>query len=305
MSGYLSISPEVQQALDARQAVVAFETTILSFGLPSPVNERVGFLCESVAREMGAVPATVAILNGQVRVGLDASEIRYFCSRSPDIAKVNLQNFAAALVSKRRGAFTVAASVKACAMAGIRVFATGGIGGVHRGYAKTLDISSDLRALAEYPVIVVSAGAKSILDVGATLEVLETLGVPVVGYNTDRFPLFFTAESSFELDQKCDSPEAVAALARTHFECGGRGMLVVTPVPSEYSLPREELDRWIETALEEASARGVTGKAVTPFLLERLESLSGGRTLKANEALIENNARLASRIAVAYSRAYQ
>jgi len=298
----LRIAPEVAAALERRLPVVAFETTILSFGLPQPINRTVGTLCEEVAREAGCVPATVAILHGEVAVGLSAAEIDYFCSQPPEVTKVNLQNFAAVLAARKPGALTVAASVRACALAGLRVFATGGIGGVHRGFAQSLDISSDLSALAQYPVIVVSAGAKSILDVAATLEALETLGVPVVGYRTDRFPLFFSADSPHRLDITCDSPEEIAALARTHFACDGKGMLVVTPVPPSHSIALPELERWIDTALAEAAAQQIAGKAVTPFLLARLESLSGGRTLAANQALIENNARLAGLIASALEK---
>ncbi len=299
MKNALVMGQEVEQALSRGIPIVAYETTILSFGLPEPMNREVAELCEKVAREAGCVPATLAILDGQVKIGLTKEEILFFCTRAPHIVKVNLQNFAAALARRQPGALTVAASMKACALAGLRVFATGGIGGVHRGYAQTLDISSDLRALAEFPVVVVSAGAKSILDVGATLEVLETLGVPVIGYRTDRFPLFFTAESPYRLDIVCDSPDEVAALARIHFACGGKGLLVVTPVPADASIPMVELENWIEKALADAAANNVSGKAVTPYLLERLEMLSQGRTLAANRALIENNARLAAAIAQA------
>ncbi|MGB9692862.1 MAG: pseudouridine-5'-phosphate glycosidase [Candidatus Sumerlaeaceae bacterium] len=295
----LAIAPEVNHALTHNVPVVAFETTILSFGLPEPINREVGQLCENVAREAGCVPATVAILDGRVKIGLTSDELLFFCTRAPHIVKVNLQNFAAVLARKQPGALTVAASLKACALAGVRVFATGGIGGVHRGYAQTLDISSDLRALAEYPVVVVSAGAKSILDIGATLEVLETLGVPVIGYRTSHFPLFFTAGSAYRLDTVCESPAEVADLAHTHFACGGKGMLVVTPVPSPSSIPPSDLEHWITQALADAAANSVTGKAVTPYLLERLEMLSQGRTLTANRALIENNARLAAAVAQA------
>lgn len=299
MNKFISYSDEVAHSLEIGRPIVAFETTILSFGLPYPLNEQVGTLCERVAREAGCTPATLAILNGRIVIGLGPEEIRFFCSKPPNVMKVNLQNFAAALRARCPGALTVAASVKACAMAGLRVFATGGIGGVHRGFAQTLDISSDLRALAQFPVVVVSAGAKSILDVGATLEALETLGVPVVGYRTKRFPLFFSAESPYELELCFDSPEEVAEFSRIHFATGGAGILVVTPVPPTHSVPLGELERWIAQALAEADSQKVTGKAVTPFLLQRLEELSAGRTLKANEALIANNAELAARISCA------
>lgn len=299
MNEWLRVAPEIAEAVSSGAPVVAFETTILSFGLPRPLNEEVGALCEQTAREVGAVPATLALLDGQVCIGLNEQERALFCSGCSEIVKVNLQNFAAVLATKRPGALTVAASLRACAMAGIRVFATGGIGGVHRGFAESLDISSDVRALAEAPVVAVSAGAKSILDVGATLEVLETLGVPVVGYRTGYFPLFFSAQSPYALECRCETPEEVARLARAHFACGSGGMLVVTPVPESDSIPQDELEAWTERALREAAQQGVSGKAVTPFLLSRLEVLSGGRTLAANRALIANNARVAAEIACA------
>ncbi len=299
MNKLICYSSEVKQALDDGRPIVAFETTILSFGLPYPANEQVGFLCERIVREAGATPATLAILDGRVVVGLTREEIRFFCSKPPNVMKVNLQNFPAALKARCPGALTVAASVKACAMAGLRVFATGGIGGVHRGFAQTLDISADLRALAQYPVVVVSAGAKSILDVGATLEALETLGVPVVGYRTQRFPLFFTAESPYELDLSFETVEEIAEFVRLHFATGGAGILVVTPVPQEHSVPLDELEQWIAQALREAESAKAAGKAVTPFLLRRLEELSGSRTVKANKALIANNAELAARLSCA------
>lgn len=303
MNEYLEISQEVLEAQRKADPIVAFETTILSFGLPQPLNREVAHACEHTVRNLGGVPATVAILNGRVKVGLTSAELDFFCSRTPEISKVNLQNFAAVLAGGKPGALTVAASLRACAMAGISVFATGGIGGVHRRYAQILDISSDLRALAEYPVIVVCSGAKSILDIGATLELLETLGVPVVGYGTDRFPMFFTAESPYRLDIVCNEAAELARLARIHFASGGKGMLVAVPVPKEFSISRHELEQWIETALVDASAQQLGGKALTPFLLARLEHLSGGKTLAANRALVENNARVAAQIAQALAQA--
>jgi pseudouridine-5'-phosphate glycosidase len=295
----LDISPRIAEALAQQEAIVAFETTILSFGLPHPLNEEVAFACEVAARGSGAVPATVALLDGKIRVGLRDDEIQYFCSRSPEIQKVNLQNFAAVLASGRPGALTVAASVRACALAGIRVFATGGIGGVHRGFSQTLDISSDLRALAEYPVAVVCAGAKSVLHIPATLETLETLGVPVVGFRTTTFPMFFTRDSHHELDTSFDDAADLARFLRIQWSCGGGGALVVTPVPAEHAIPPGEIESWISTALADAACSEVSGKRVTPFLLERLEELSGGRTLDANRALVMNNATVAAQVAAA------
>lgn len=298
-SEYLDISPDVRDALAVGRPVVAFETTILSFGLPVPLNREVALEAEAAAREGGAVPATVGILDGRVRIGLSVDEISFFCSGDASIRKVNLQNFAAVLTSGAAGALTVAGSVKACAMAGIRVFATGGIGGIHRGFAATLDISSDLRALATLRVVVVCAGAKSVLDVPATLEALETLGVPVVGYRTKTFPLFFAADSDQVLETSFDEVEPLAAFVRTHFDVNATGVLLANPVPPEAAVPIVELERWINSAIAEAQANNITGKSVTPFLLERLEQFSGGQTLAANRALVANNARLAARLAAA------
>ena len=302
MNKLLRTAPEVARALNEDRPIVAFETTILSFGLPQPANRNVAALCEQAARDAGCTPATLAILEGRIAVGMSPEEIDFFCTQSPEIAKVNLQNFGAVLAARKPGALTVAASVRACALANLPVFATGGIGGVHRGFAQTPDISSDLRALGEYPVVVVSAGAKSILDVAATLELLEALGVPVVGYRTDRFPLFFSAESPYQLDIVCHSPQEVATLARSHFDSDGRGFLVVTPVPDSSSIPLSRLEQWIDTALREAADQHITGKALTPFLLARLSELSGGQTLAANQALIQNNARVAAQIASALAK---
>lgn len=298
MNPYLELSEEVAYALAHAQPIVAFETTILSFGLPSPLNEQVAFGCERLAREYGAVPATVALLEGKVRVGLHADEIRYFCSRKDEVTKVNLQNFAATLAEKRAGALTVAASMQACALAGIRVFATGGIGGVHRGFSQTLDISSDLRALAQLPVAVVCAGAKSILDVAATLEALETLGVPVAGFATRSFPLFYARESTLALETVCNTAAELARLVRTHFATATSGVLVANPIPAEKALTPEQLEVWVAQALKEAADQGISGKRLTPYLLERLEHASAGKTLEANQALVFNNSRVAAQLAV-------
>jgi pseudouridine-5'-phosphate glycosidase len=292
-------TPEVAMALERQMPVVGFETTILSFGLPSPLNSQIADDCERITRDSGAVPATVAVLDGKICAGLTAEERAFFCSHDPAIRKVNLQNMASTIATRQPGALTVATSMQACALAGIRVFATGGIGGVHRDFGRSLDVSSDLKALAQYPVAVVCAGAKSILDVPATLEVLETLGVPVVGFQAKTFPLFFTRESPHAMEANFQTEEEIADFLRVHFQLSASGVLIVTPVPQEAGADRKDLDRWIATAMAEASREGVTGKRVTPFLLERLEKLSGGKTLQANSALIRNNARVAARIACA------
>jgi pseudouridine-5'-phosphate glycosidase len=293
------LSPEVATALAAGRAVVALETTILSFGLPWPVNAQVAAACEQAVRDEGAVPATMAALDGEIRVGLTPRERDFFCSRDPAIRKVNSQNLAAVLADGGPAAFTVAASLQACALAGIRVFATGGIGGVHRGFAQTLDISADLTALARHPVVTVCSGAKSILDVPATLEVLETLGVPVAGWGTTCFPLFLCRESRLPLDIRVDDAATAARLAAAHFALGGAGILIAVPPPAEQALGADDVNRWTATALAEARCTGVSGKAVTPFLLERLESLSAGASVRANEALVVNNAAVAGRVAAA------
>lgn len=297
MEEYLDLSPEVRTAITDRRPVVGFETTILSFGLPVPLNREVAFEVQRCARDEGAVPATLGILDGRVRIGLSDSEIEFFCSRDPSIHKVNLQNFAAVLASGAPGALTVSGSMHACAMAGIRVFATGGIGGVHRGFAATLDMSSDLKALATYPVAVVCAGAKSVLDVPATLEALESLGVPVVGFDTTTFPLFFAADSDQVLEFAFREVESLAHFVKVHFDVGPGGVLVANPVPRGTAVPTPELEKWINSAMAEARCAHITGKRVTPFLLERLEQFSQGGTLNANRSLVANNARLASRLA--------
>ncbi|MCX7717663.1 MAG: pseudouridine-5'-phosphate glycosidase [Candidatus Sumerlaeaceae bacterium] len=302
MTAPLRLSAEAAAALAAGRPIVALETTILSFGLPQPANGRVAHACERAIREAGAVPATVAALGGEIRVGLDAAELDFFCSRDASIRKVNTQNLAAVLAAGAPGAFTVAASLRACDLAGIRVFATGGIGGVHRGYAETMDISADLTALARHPVVTVCSGAKSILDVAATLEALETLGVPVAGFRTDVFPRFICSQSGHMLDIRVDDAADAARLAATHFAISRAGLVLAVPPPAEVSVPAADLDAWTAEALEGARRAGVRGKALTPFLLERLETLSAGATLRANEALVVNNATVAAHVAVALAR---
>lgn len=295
----LCISQEVESALEADQPVVAFETTILTFGLPQPLNREVAARCEAIARAEGATPATLAILDGEMRVGLDPEEVAFFCSRDSDIRKVNLQNLSAVLHARKPGALTVAACLQVCSLAGLQLFATGGIGGVHRQFQHQPDISADLVALSRFPVATVCAGAKSILDVPATLEALETLGVPVIGFGTDTLPLFHARESGHKLDTWFEDVSALAEFLHVHFQVARGGVLVVAPVPEAHAIDHTELEGWISEALAAAAAEGVSGKKVTPFLLERLEGLSDGRTLQANRALVENNAGIAARIAKA------
>ncbi len=295
----LNLAPEVRAALEAHRPVVALESTVISHGLPWPENLELARRMEARVRAGGATPATVALLKGAVKVGLTDSEIEHL-ARAPGIMKVSRRDYPVAVAQKRDGATTVAGTMIAAHWAGIKVFATGGIGGVHRGAGT--DVSADLPELAHTPVVVVCAGAKAILDLPATLEWLETHGVPVVGYGTDEFPAFYSRESGLKLDARADSPAEAAAIARAMWELGfGGGMLVCVPCPAEAARPREEMEGVISTALREAEAQGIRGKAVTPFLLARVSELTHGESKAANLALLENNARVAAEIAVAMS----
>lgn len=301
MSAYLDIRPEVAAALAEGAPVVALETTLIAHGLPAPRNLKTARRLEAIVREGHAVPATVGLIDGKVRIGLSGPELERF-AREDGIAKVSRRDLGPVLAGPQPGATTVAATMACAALAGIRVVATGGIGGVHRGGESSLDVSADLRELARSPLAVVCAGAKSILDLPRTLEVLETLGVPVVGYGTDEFPAFFARGAGLRLAARADSPEAAAAIMRAHWGLGlGGGLLVANPVPATAALDPGALDGWLRAALAEAAAAGLAGPAVTPFLLDRLAHLSGGRTLETNVALLENNARLGAAIACAYA----
>ena len=302
MTPRLHIRPEVADALEGGRAVVALESTVISHGLPPPHNLEIARRLEAVIRERGAVPATIAILDGQLRVGLDDAEIEHLATAS-GIAKVSRRDLGAVLARGGDGATTVASTMIAAAMAGIRVFATGGIGGVHRSGESSLDVSADLIELGRSPVAVVASGAKAILDLPRTLEVLETHGVPVIGYGTDRFPAFFSRDSGLALDARADGPETAAAIMAAHWDLGlSSGLLIGNPVPEADGLAPEEVETWIQTALGEAEAAAITGAEVTPFLLGRLTELSGGRTLAANMALLENNAAVAAEISRAFAR---
>ena len=300
----LNLAPEVRAALEAHRPVVALESTVISHGLPWPENLELARRMEARVRAGGATPATVALLKGEVKVGLIDSEIEYLARPvspgAPGILKVSRRDYPVAVAQKRDGATTVAGTMIAAHWAGIKVFATGGIGGVHRGAGT--DVSADLPELAHTPVVVVCAGAKAILDLPATLEWLETHGVPAVGYGTDEFPAFYSRESGLKLEARADSPAEAAAIARAMWELGfGGGMLVCVPCPAEAARPREEMEGVISTALREAEAQGIRGKAVTPFLLARVSELTHGESKAANLALLENNARVAAEIAVAMS----
>ncbi|HZN11562.1 MAG TPA: pseudouridine-5'-phosphate glycosidase [Blastocatellia bacterium] len=293
----LVISRGVARALAAGGAVVALESTVIAHGLPAPHNLEAARACEAAVRAGGAEPATVAVLGGRPVVGLDGDQLAEVASRD-GVAKVNLANLARVCHRGEWGATTVAASLHLAHRAGVRVFATGGIGGVHRGAGESFDISADLAALARYPLIAVSAGAKAILDLPKTLEALETLGVPVIGYGTDELPAFYSRHSGLRLETRAESAAEVAGLARAHWGLGGAGaVLVVAPVPAADEVPAAEVGAAIDEALTAAVGARVTGKDVTPFLLARVAGRTGGRALRANLALLANNARIAGEIA--------
>ena len=289
--------PAVAQAQLIGRGVVALETTVIAHGLPAPLNVETAHACEQAVRLSGAQPATIGILAGQPKVGLTQPEIAQLAAQ-PEVVKVNLANLGATVAQKRWGATTVAATMYFAHRANLRVFATGGIGGVHRGASDSFDISADLTALAKYPVMVVCAGAKAILDLPKTLEVLETYGVPVIGYQTDELPAFYSRTSGLKLDLRADTPTAVAAIAKAHWQLGfTSGVLVVLPVPEPDAIMAAEMELFIAEALREADQRHITGKAVTPFLLSHIAARTEGRALRANIALLQNNARLAGEIA--------
>jgi pseudouridine-5'-phosphate glycosidase len=301
MNEYLDVSPEVAEALAGGTSVVALESTIISHGFPYPANVECALESERVCREEGAAPATIAVLGGRLCVGLTAAQIEHLGS-AHGIAKVSRRDLGIVVARASDGATTVAGTMAIAAMAGIRVFATGGIGGVHRGAQETFDVSADLLELARTEVAVVCAGAKSVLDLGLTLEVLETHGVPVLGYGTDEFPAFYTRTSGLGVDARVDTPEEVAAVLRVRHEMGlGGGVVVANPIEPECEVDRVTLDRWTDEALAAAEEAGVTGKRVTPFLLARLHAISGGATEQANMRLVWSNVRLAARVAAALS----
>jgi len=298
-SAFLDVQPEIAAALARRQPVVALESTIIAHGMPHPANVATAREVEAIVRKHGAIPATIAVIDGRIRIGLSARELNWL-GTARDVMKLSRADLAFALVTGRHGSTTVAATMICAARVGIEVFATGGIGGVHCGAETSFDISADLDELARTPVAVVCAGAKAILDLSKTLEVLGTRGVPVVGYRTDVFPAFWSRDSGLAAPLRLDEPAAVAALmrARRALALDG-GMLVANPVPVEHEIPRHEIAAHIATAVAETAQNGVTGKRVTPFLLERLAILTEGRSLATNIALIKNNAALAAAIAVA------
>ncbi len=295
----LDIAPEVAEALRSGQPVVALESTIISHGMPYPKNVASASAVEQAIREVGAVPATIAISGGRLKVGLSADEIERLGELGPKVIKCSRRDLPFVLARKQDGATTVAATMIIAAMAGIRVFATGGIGGVHRGVEETMDISADLEELARTNVAVVCAGIKSVLDIGRTLEYLETAGVPVVGYQTDTLPAFYSRSSGFPVDYRVDNAADAAAAMRIKWAMGLQGGLVVAvPIPEEHALDRDEIDGVINEAIAEMRRQGITGKDTTPFLLASIAERTGGRSLEANIQLVINNARVAAKIAM-------
>ena len=303
MNTYLEISPEVQEALNTGKPVVALESTIISHGMPYPQNVETALRVEQTIRDNGAVPATIAIIGGRLKAGCTPEEIEYLGKQGQAVIKASRRDLPVLLARQADGATTVTTTMMIAAMAGIKVFATGGIGGVHRGAQQTFDISADLEELAQTPVMVICAGAKSILDLGLTLEYLETKGVPVIGYGTDELPAFYTRHSGFGVDYRIDTPEELAAIYQVKTDCGLKGgMLVTNPIPEEFSMPADVINAAIDCALKEADQQGIHGKQCTPFLLARVKELTGGDSLAANIQLVLNNARLAARTAAALSR---
>ncbi len=298
LNAYLDIAPEVKAALESGKPVVALESTIISHGMPYPQNVETALNVEKIVRDNGAVPATIAIIGGRLKAGLSEEEITYLGKKGYAVTKASRRDLPVLVARGEDGATTVATTMIIAEMAGIRVFATGGIGGVHRGAEVTMDISADLEELAQTGVMVVCAGAKSILDLGLTLEYLETKGVPVIGYQTEELPAFYTRKSGFGVDYRLDTPEEVAAAFRAKLEMGLRGgMLVTNPIPEQYSMDPDVINRAIEEALADAKAQGIHGKATTPFLLAKIKDITGGDSLASNIRLVYNNAELAAKVA--------
>ena len=300
---YLDVNPEVAAAIADGRPVVALESTIISHGMPYPQNVETALNVERIIRENGAVPATIAVIGGRLKAGLTAEEIEYFGKKGQAIAKASRRDLAVLCARGEDGATTVTTTMIIAHMAGIKIFATGGIGGVHRGAETTMDISADLEELGQTPVMVVCAGAKSILDLGLTLEYLETKGVPVIGYGTEELPAFYTRKSGFRVDYRMDTPKELAAAFKTQNDLGFRGgMLVTNPIPEEYAMPLETITAAIDQAIAECNEKGIHGKQTTPFLLARVAELTGGNSLASNIQLVYNNAKVAAQTAAAYCK---
>jgi pseudouridylate synthase len=307
MNDAFQLSEHVKDALNRGAAILALESTVISHGLPYPLNLETALLCEEAVRRLGVTPATLGIVGGVPTVGLNEDEIRQFATgRSPNgspIEKVSLNNFAAVIVRRSWGATTVASSLRLAHAAGIRVFTTGGIGGVHRGATDSFDISADLTALADTPIICICSGAKAILDLPKTVEYLETIGVPVIGYCTDELPAFYSRSSGLKVDVMVDNQDDAARLAERHWRLGARSaVLVCVPIPEEFEIKSHVIDSALDAAIATAAKNGVRGKAVTPFLLAELERLTGGTTVQTNCALLTNNATVAAGIAERLAR---
>jgi len=302
---YIDIKPEVLEALNNGEAVVALESTIISHGMPYPENIETALNVEKIIRGEGATPATIAILGGRIKVGLNEEELEYL-ARSKNVVKTSRRDIPFVISQKLDGGTTVAATMIIASLAGIKVFATGGIGGVHRNAQKTFDISADLQELASTNVAVVCAGPKSILDIGLTLEYLETNGVPVIGFKTDELPAFYSRRSGFKVDYRVDSAEELARAIKAKWDLGLEGGLVIgNPIPKEYEIDYEVINEAIEEALEEAEAIGVKGKEITPFLLSKVKDITKGKSLKANIQLVYNNAKVASQLAIELAKLYR
>lgn len=296
---YLEVSPEVAEAIKSGKGVVALESTIISHGMPYPKNVETALEVERIVREHGAVPATIAILGGKLKVGLSKDEIEYL-GKAENVIKTSRRDIPFIVAKGLDGATTVASTMILAALAGVKIFATGGIGGVHRGAQESFDISADLQELAHTNVAVICAGAKSILDIGLTLEYLETNGVPVVGYQTDELPAFYTRKSGFGVDYRVDSPEELASALKAKWDLGlSGGMVIANPIPEAYEMDFDVINGAINLAVEEAEAKGIKGKESTPFLLARVKEITGGDSLESNIQLVYNNARVAAQLAVA------
>ncbi len=303
LENYLDIKEEVALAIKENRAVVALESTIISHGMPYPQNVETALKVEGIIRENGAIPATIAILNGKLKVGLTRDEIEYLGKKGENVIKTSRRDLPFIIAKKEDGATTVAATMIIANLAGIKVFATGGIGGVHRGAEDSFDISADLQELSHTDVAVVCAGAKSILDIGLTLEYLETSGVPVIGFNTDEFPAFYTRKSGFGVDYNIISPKEIASVLKSKWDLNlDGGVVIANPIPEEFEMDYETINGAIEQALKEANKNNIKGKEITPFLLAKVKDITGGDSLSSNIQLVYNNAKLGSQIAVELSK---
>lgn len=303
LSKYLDIGAEIKQALSEKKAVVALESTIISHGMPYPQNMETALKCQEIIRKQGAVPATIGILGGKAVIGLSDQQIE-FLATSREVLKVSRRDLPFVMSQQKNGATTVASSMILAGMAGIQIFVTGGIGGAHRGAPKTFDVSADLMELAQTNVAVVCSGCKSILDIGLTLEYLETHGVPVIGYQTNDFPAFFTRKSGFKVDYRADNPTDLAAMLRTKWDLQLQGGIVISnPIPEEFAMCQDQINESIDDAVEKADQLDIRGKDLTPFLLSEIEKFTSGQSLRSNQELVFSNAFLAGDLAVALAKA--